>query len=735
MNKRFIFLIFLFVILLARFISAEDCISFTPSDFDEDVDDVQEINCAIQAELTITNEQYALASDKQTYVLSSRINLSDETQRADLQNWLLFYVNAKKIEGKEFNYALYFDWVFSNKTYNLTENELIVLEASMNLSKDLINQKTSYFVKNVSVNNDTTLFTYFADRVNNISFAFIDGTFSGSDYYYNGLGENIFYAEGEQASNFSFEDLEFLTKLGFSDYYISERGRLGALKYNSQELSSDTKIYRSSEGWVFEGKNIDLPNNVTLVNGAAILGNKKMTFVEGSSFEKNTLLFETEKRIVLSEVECTENELSCINFREEAGKNILNLQVKNNNLKIVETEDVSAYYVVDFINDESKLTVNQFILDSVNNSFVFTKDDVLVKGVPKNDIVFNKMYNEEPCSLYISKDVTMGCGASTENPDAFSKTLRNNIIHMIENHEERVTEDGVGSFYGSESGSACFNYKGVLNEQEMWVASALNNLRDKKICLGLNSCVNKVKALRTEGLTDAQKVYYYFAVKGGKIDSEARIFAINYDQNSRLLGDLDLRDYTLGMSYCSDFVHRTLKRTYEDVEETDRWKEVDTDAYMTLPTDKARVESIHYMLMHYVIYEGWDLILLDPHNSLGPSLASGKSNFNKKDGKVYMNTLIPATPKVEVKLVVGGYYKKENNVDLKNLAEKLGDKAGLVSIQYGYHAATLVAIDGELYIGEQHWSENEKENNVELSKLSKHWLGYAVVAVPPGVLN
>jgi len=735
LNKRFIFLIFLFVILLARFISAEDCISFTPSDFDEDVDDVQEINCAIQAELTITNEQYALASDKQTYVLSSRINLSDETQRADLQNWLLFYVNAKKIEGKEFNYALYFDWVFSNKTYNLTENELIVLEASMNLSKDLINQKTSYFVKNVSVNNDTTLFTYFADRVNNISFAFIDGTFSGSDYYYNGLGENIFYAEGEQASNFSFEDLEFLTKLGFSDYYISERGRLGALKYNSQELSSDTKIYRSSEGWVFEGKNIDLPNNVTLVNGAAILGNKKMTFVEGSSFEKNTLLFETEKRIVLSEVECTENELSCINFREEAGKNILNLQVKNNNLKIVETEDVSAYYVVDFINDESKLTVNQFILDSVNNSFVFTKDDVLVKGVPKNDIVFNKMYNEEPCSLYISKDVTMGCGASTENPDAFSKTLRNNIIHMIENHEERVTEDGVGSFYGSESGSACFNYKGVLNEQEMWVASALNNLRDKKICLGLNSCVNKVKALRTEGLTDAQKVYYYFAVKGGKIDSEARIFAINYDQNSRLLGDLDLRDYTLGMSYCSDFVHRTLKRTYEDVEETDRWKEVDTDAYMTLPTDKARVESIHYMLMHYVIYEGWDLILLDPHNSLGPSLASGKSNFNKKDGKVYMNTLIPATPKVEVKLVVGGYYKKENNVDLKNLAEKLGDKAGLVSIQYGYHAATLVAIDGELYIGEQHWSENEKENNVELSKLSKHWLGYAVVAVPPGVLN
>jgi len=735
LNKRFIFLIVLFIILLTRFISATDCTSFYSSGFDEDVDDVDEIDCAIQSGLTLTNEQYALASDKQTYVLNNRVNLSDDAQRAELQKWLLFYVNAKQIENKESSYTLYFDWMFSDKENKLADKDIVILEASMNLSRDLLNKKTSYFVKDRAINNDTTFFSYLYDRIENISFAYVKGTFSGSDYYYNGLGENLFYTEGEQASKFSFKDLETLSKIGFSDYYISTSGRLGALKYNSQELNSETKVYQSSEGWVFEGKNINLPNNTTLVNGAAILNDKKVIFTEGSLFQKNTLLFETENRVILSDVECTENELSCAEFKEDSGKSVLNIQLKDNNLKIVETEETSTYYVVDFINDESKLTLNQFILDSVNNSFVFTKDDVLVKGTPKNDIVFNKMYNEEPCSLYISKDVTLGCGASTADPNAFSKTLRNNIIHMIENHEERIKEDGVGTFYGSESSSACFNYKGVLNEQEMWVANALNNLRNKKICLGLNSCVNKVKALRTEGLTDAQKVYYYFAVKGRKIDAEAKTFAINYDQNSRLLGDLDLRDYTLGMSFCSDFVHRTLKRTYDDVGETDRWKEVDTDAYLTLPTDKARVESIHYMLMHYVIYEGWDLILLDPHSNLERNLRSGKSNFNIKDGKLYMNTLIPATPKVEVKLVVGGYYKKDNSVKLKNLAEKLGDKAGLVSIQYGYHAATLVAIDGELYIGEQHWRKNEKQDNVELSKLSEHWMGYAVVAVPPGVLN
>lgn len=744
--KKFLLISVLFFLVVIRFAAAaDDCSEFDASDFDEDVNDIQEINCAVRAGLHITNEQFQLTSYKQDYVLSSRVNLSDEAQRKELNTWLLFFFNTDAISGKEYSYAYYFDWVFSQENYDLSEDDLTILNGALNKSNDLLNNKISYFVTDRSIHNDTLLFLHLS-RVANVSFDHVDGSFASHDFNYNGLGEDYFYTKGESASKFSFKGLKILSGLGFSDFYIAADGRLGALYYNGKELGSAFKTYVTSEGWVFENDgssfdSISLPNGVNLTHGSAVWKDGVLTVNENSFFDWNPIndqedaqfLVANSGKVVITTSDCERSDLSCLSYKKEEGKNVVSFYLKSNNdLSFYEgaefNEDVS--YFVDFINDDSSLSITQY-----NNAvFNFSKDDALVRGSPINDILFNRMYDEKPCNLYIGRDVTLGCGSSTSDPGAFSKDLRNNIVHMIENHNERIEEDGVGTFYGSESGSACANYNGVVNEQEMWVASALNNLRKKNICVGLNSCVNKVKSLRAT-LTDAQKVYYYFAVKGGKSDSEAISFAKNYDENSRLLGDIDLRDYTLGMSYCSDFVHRTLKRTYDDVGESSRFSEVETNSYDVLPASKSRVDSIHYMLMHYVLYEGWELVLLDPTDALDASLKSGKSKVFRKDGVLYVSTFIPENPKAEIKLVIGGYKNNANDPGLKSFAEKLGDKAGLVSIQYGYHAATLVAINDTLYLGEQHWSENEREENVELSPLYKHWLGHALVAVPPGVLD
>ncbi len=811
MNKKIIFvLLFVFLISLNSALSNE-CEDYSCDDFDYDEDDVEEISCAIKAECPLTNEQYVLALDKQSYVLSEHVNLSDESQREELVKWLTFYGDILR-KNKDFynldsglvskihrSYVNYFDWLFFGHSYN--DTDILLLNYALNTSEDLINNNSQDFIKTRVVNNNTNLFYYYVINVNNLSFKEMQSRIASYDFHQFEPEKNIFYTQGDDSVSFSIDDLIFLTNIGFSDFYIGSTGLLGALKYNGDDLDETRKVYYSSEGLVFEGKSLVLPDNVILLEGVAILRKEGIVFRDNSYFELNNFSFKTDKDLILKRQPCESESISCVEFLKQEERDVFVISLKNDaHIEIREKQPVNVVYSLDFITDSSSLFLEQFG-DSGKTEFVFSEDKYSIKGNPVNDIYFGKQYDNKICNVYISKDAVIDCENDLYSGDesiAFSALLRQKILDAVRYNRENIDKHKVGNFRGSKLGSI-----GLSNDADgqvnSWVAYATSNLNSKnKPCRSFSDCKSFYSRLSSEGFSNEEKISFFIGIKTGMSLIEAKNFAKNYDDVSNILSDVNMASYVydfensrllspasvneqekydsvvslvgsfdvetfakaydfakdelkdvnvaekyiLKTSNCGVFVHDIIERTYSEMCMPDKGKEVQTSSYSF---KNNYVDSIFYMVIYYVTYHDWDLLLFDPDTSNrgGGGWVGPKDSFRLDgEGNMHINTLLFATKTTDKTVVVDkyikNYYRNRNDPQLMDLASLIGSRAGIVSFNSGYHAAFMLAENGDIYIVDMNWLSTE--NNPD--GLNKRLLAEDIpntrgglAAFPPGTLK
>jgi hypothetical protein len=290
-----IFSLIILTIIFSDMIAAQEitCEELQAMPFNEEILYPNIIDKAITCELTISNEQFKLASDeyKKIYVLSPKGDFSFEEQ-----NFFFFKTilqDEQKIED-EISPAI-------KNFLSMNEDYLLVEPSTNKTIKDVFEKvaKEKISILNENVNEGGSFYLKYFRTV--ADFEFIETQFESYDN-----NTKYFTTLGERSTKFSNTDIVYFNLQGFDNFYLKDDGRLGAKTYFGIEICSECDYYISADGkridvlsgqFTLKGKsfNSDAPYliNIKEKNELEIIGND----IWGINPENSEIMFKASGKI------------------------------------------------------------------------------------------------------------------------------------------------------------------------------------------------------------------------------------------------------------------------------------------------------------------------------------------------------------------------------------------------------------------------------------------------------